>query len=68
MPLVWARNHVEMQRSILGDDPWEYGLTDSNRTTLETLVRYAHEQELIPERYDLESLFELEAVTTKRFG
>lgn len=53
---------VEESREIFGDkDPFVYGIED-NRHTLETLVQYSHEQGLIPERYDIDSLFAPEIV------
>jgi 4,5-dihydroxyphthalate decarboxylase len=41
---------------LMGDDFWPYGL-ESNRRTLETFVRYMHEQGLIPEPMAVETLF-----------
>ena len=38
-PLAWYREAWEEQEEILGTDPWEYGLSDQNRHTLETLVQ-----------------------------
>ena len=64
LPLVWADIFRDEQRSILGDDPWEYGLTEDNVTTLRTLVRYADEQGVAAERYDLEDLFALDSLDT----
>ncbi|MFW6435908.1 MAG: ABC transporter substrate-binding protein, partial [Halovenus sp.] len=55
-PLAWANQHLEHQRSILGENPWEYGL-GPNRTALETLQRYASEQGIISGPYDDEVLF-----------
>ena len=50
VPLAWYRHAWEEQRKLLGPDPWEYGLTDRNRHTLETLVGYSHEQGMIKNR------------------
>ena len=47
VPLAWYREAWEEQEAILGQDPWEYGLGDRNRHTLETFAGYAHEQGLI---------------------
>jgi len=41
----------------MGPDPWEYGLTDKNRHTLQTLVGYAYEQGLIRRNFTLDELF-----------
>jgi 4,5-dihydroxyphthalate decarboxylase len=57
VPLAWYREAWEEQEAILGQDPWVYGLTEQNRTTLETLVGYSHEQGLIKRRPSLEDLF-----------
>lgn len=57
VPLAWYREAWEEQERLLGADPWEYGLTPSNRVNLETLMGYAHEQGLIRRRQSLETLF-----------
>jgi 4,5-dihydroxyphthalate decarboxylase len=43
--LPWLLQHVEETRGIMGDDFWAYGL-DPNVDTLETFLRYSHEQGL----------------------
>ena len=57
VPLAWYRDAWEEQERILGPDPWQYGLTDSNRKVLETLIGFSHEQGLIGKRPRLEDLF-----------
>ncbi len=57
MPLAWQREALEEQQDILGPDPWENGLTPRNRNTLETLVRYSHEQGLTARLMPLDELF-----------
>ncbi|MDH7797413.1 MULTISPECIES: ABC transporter substrate-binding protein [unclassified Beijerinckia] len=57
VPLAWYREAWEEQEAVLGPDPWEYGMTDSNRHTLETLVGYSFEQGMIKRRIGLEELF-----------
>ena len=57
VPLAWYREAWEEQQEIFGPDPWEYGLTERNRHTLETLVGYSHEQGLIKRKIPLEELF-----------
>jgi 4,5-dihydroxyphthalate decarboxylase len=57
VPLVFYRDFWEEQERIFGDDPWEYGLTDQNRKTLDTLVGYAHEQGTIGRKIPLDELF-----------
>jgi 4,5-dihydroxyphthalate decarboxylase len=57
VPLAWYREAWEEQQEILGADPWENGLTERNRTTLETLARYSHEQGLTQRLLPLDELF-----------
>ena len=57
VPLAWYREAWEEQESILGPDPWEYGLTERNRHTIETLAGYSHEQGLTRRRHTAEDLF-----------
>jgi 4,5-dihydroxyphthalate decarboxylase len=57
VPLAWYRDAWEEQEQIFGPDPWEYGLSETNRKNLETLVGYSHEQGLIKKRSALEHLF-----------
>jgi 4,5-dihydroxyphthalate decarboxylase len=56
-PLAWYRHALEEQRKLLGEDPWEYGLSDANRHNLDTLVGYSHEQGMLKRRWPLEELF-----------
>jgi 4,5-dihydroxyphthalate decarboxylase len=57
VPLAWYREAWEEQETILGPDPWEYGLTENNRNNLDTLIGYSHEQGLIKKKPTLEQLF-----------
>jgi len=57
VPLAWYREAWEEQEEIMGDDPWEYGLTERNRKTLDTLVGFSHAQGLIKRKQPLEELF-----------
>jgi len=57
VPLAWYREAWEEQEEILGPDPWEYGLSERNCLTLETLAGYAHEQGLIRRKLPLADLF-----------
>jgi 4,5-dihydroxyphthalate decarboxylase len=68
VPLAWYRDAWEEQEEILGPDPWEYGLTDKNRKTLETLIGYSHEQGLIRQKPTLEQLFLSVSQGRKRGG
>ncbi len=56
-PLAWYREAWEEQQALLGPDPWENGLTPRNGNTLETLVRYSHEQGLSKRLLPLDELF-----------
>jgi 4,5-dihydroxyphthalate decarboxylase len=56
----WLTAAAEDARALMGEDFWPYGL-EANRTTLETFLRYSHEQELI---VDLPSPSELFAPAT----
>jgi 4,5-dihydroxyphthalate decarboxylase len=42
---------------MFGPDPWEYGLTERNLKTLETLVGYSYEQGLIKRKLPMDELF-----------
>jgi 4,5-dihydroxyphthalate decarboxylase len=56
-PLAWYQAAWEEQQRVLGPDPWQYGLTPKNRTNLETLIGYSHEQGLIKTRFTPDDLF-----------
>ena len=59
--LPWLTAHVEETRALMGDDFWPYGL-DRNRRTLETFLRYHHEQGLSKRLLQPEQLFAPEAM------
>src|SRR5436853_3711773 len=54
--LAWVRNALEEQINVLGRDPWEFGLTPTNRKTLETLQRYCLQQGIVRRERPLEDL------------
>lgn len=54
--LPWLNQHLEDAQVLLGADYWSYGV-DANRATLETFVRYHHEQGLSRQLLSLEDLF-----------
>jgi len=56
-PLAWVRTAFEEERKILGADPWVYGLGESNRKNLETIIRYCHQQGLTSRQAPIEELF-----------
>jgi 4,5-dihydroxyphthalate decarboxylase len=62
LSLPFLVQHAYETTALMGDDFWPYGL-EPNRRTLETFVRYAHEQRLIPEPLPIEALF---AASTRR--
>jgi 4,5-dihydroxyphthalate decarboxylase len=43
-------------RPVLGDDPMPYGL-ESNRKTIEALIRFCADQQVIPQTVEVEELF-----------
>ena len=57
VPLAWYREAWEEQEEIMGPDPWEYGLTESNEKQLEMLIRFSHEQGLISRPLPLDEVF-----------
>ena len=68
VPLAWYRQAWEEQRTLLGDDPWEYGLTDANRHNLDTLIGYSHSQGMIKRKLDLDEIFASVSEGRKRGG
>jgi 4,5-dihydroxyphthalate decarboxylase len=54
--LPWQVTEVEHLTATMGRDWWPYGL-GPNRATLETFVRYHHEQGLSPRRLSVDELF-----------
>ncbi|MCC2097864.1 MAG: ABC transporter substrate-binding protein [Hyphomicrobiales bacterium] len=56
-PLVWYREAWEEQEEVIGKDPWEYGLSDLNRNTLDTMIGYSHDCGLIRQRFSVNDLF-----------
>jgi len=56
LSMVWFRGPLQEQKEILGEDPWCDGL-ERNRKTIETLVEYLYEQELIGNKPKVEELF-----------
>lgn len=54
--LPWFLAELESERGVLGQDLWPYGL-EANRSTIEALVRYSHEQGLAEHEIEVDSLF-----------
>lgn len=57
VPLAWYNEFREEQEELLGPDPWEYGLSDRNKTGLAAMIGYSHEQGLIGRNLPVEELF-----------
>ena len=53
----WLPGEMERVRELMGEDPWENGLTEGNRKTIQTLQRYQIEQGLAQRAVPLEELF-----------
>ena len=59
VPHAWFKSADDEERRILGEDPWEYGLTSANRKNLETLIGYSHQQGIIGRPLALDELFDV---------
>jgi hypothetical protein len=59
----WLTKRVEDDRALLGDDWWPYGI-EANRTALDAVLRYHHEQGLTPRRFTIEEIFVPELLDT----
>jgi 4,5-dihydroxyphthalate decarboxylase len=56
----WIAAAVAEQRELMGDNYWAYNI-ENNRTVLEAMTQYAHEQGLSPTRIDYLNFFLPEA-------
>ena len=61
VPLAFFRTYWEEERELLGDDPWEYGMSALNQRNYDALVGYVHDQVLTGPRPALRDLFPKEA-------
>jgi hypothetical protein len=61
--LLFARNELEHQRDILGDDLWTSGLA-ANRANLERFIDFMVDQQLISAPIPVENLFHPSVVNT----
>ena len=59
--LPWLTAHVEETRRDMGEDYWPYGF-EKNRRTLETFLRYSHEQGLSKQLLSPQQLFASETL------
>jgi 4,5-dihydroxyphthalate decarboxylase len=57
VPLAWFSHTWDEQLKILGPDPWAFGLGESNRKNLKTIIRYCHQQGLIDREMTIDELF-----------
>lgn len=53
---AWNRQVWEEQRTVMGPDPWKYGIK-GNEKVLNTIIRYADEQGLLKNKVTIEDLF-----------
>jgi 4,5-dihydroxyphthalate decarboxylase len=56
----WIAAAIAEQRELMGDNYWAYNI-ENNRTVLEAMTQYAHEQGLSPTRIDYRTFFHREA-------
>ena len=56
LSMAWFRKPMAEQREALGEDPWCDGV-EKNRHTIETLIGYLYEQEMIKKKPSVEDLF-----------
>jgi 4,5-dihydroxyphthalate decarboxylase len=61
--LMFGPEYLAMTRSILGDDPFPYGIK-ANQAMIDTIVSYSHEQGLTPRKMKNEELFAAETLET----
>jgi 4,5-dihydroxyphthalate decarboxylase len=54
--LAWFPVYQEEERAVLGPDPYPYNF-DDNRTALEAMCAYSHEQGMVSSRMTPEELF-----------
>ena len=55
-PMAWLAEYAERMRALFGRDFWPYGI-EPNRTTIETFLRWAHEQGVCAKRLTPEDIF-----------
>jgi 4,5-dihydroxyphthalate decarboxylase len=65
--LPWIGQEFEETREAMGDNYWSYGIED-NRTALEALFRYSHEQGLASRELTIEELFHPSTLELREAG
>jgi len=63
--LPWLTQAAEETAELMGDDPFAYGI-EANRRTLETFLRYSHEQHLTPRLLSPDELFAPETLEVSK--
>ena len=63
--LPWISVHLKETEALMGPDPFEYGLGERNRKTLETFLSYHHEQGLTPKQLSVDDLFVAETLDAR---
>jgi 4,5-dihydroxyphthalate decarboxylase len=63
--LPWQAAWATECSELMGEDFWPYGL-EANRTTLETFLRYMHEQHIVDRRIDPSELFVASTLMTSK--
>jgi 4,5-dihydroxyphthalate decarboxylase len=54
--LPWLMSEIETTKELMGENYWSYGI-EPNRKTLETMIRYSHEQGQIARLVSVNELF-----------
>ena len=54
--LIFGPQYLAQTRSIVGDDPFPYGIKD-NRKMIQTLIDFSFEQKLTPRKLTIEEIF-----------
>ena len=54
--VLWLTQRIDEDRNILGEDWWPYGIK-ANRSALDAILRYHHEQGLTLLRFTVEDVF-----------
>ena len=53
----WGKQYWTETMAVFDGDPFPMGLTEGNRTNVNTLLRYLHEQKLISDLPDIDDMF-----------
>ena len=57
VPLVWFLDEWDSQRTLMGPDPWEFGLSPANRKNLQNLINYSKSGGLIAKLDKVEDFY-----------